>query len=133
MCCACAIDRYRCWNNDGSSFFERYFGFVTSVLWGLVPVLQLYGPATISTSTANLLNQLNELRAVIYHPSVTSQYCARAGRLVDYLNSCNSNHGAGFVMFHMVISLNFLKEAAAAGGALGATILATLTQYGKSF
>eukprot|EP01047_Picozoa_sp_COSAG01_P010132 COSAG01_NODE_425_length_17240_cov_29.899306_19_plen_104_part_00 len=103
-------------------------------MWGLVPVLQLYGPATISTSTMQLLNQLNEqLRAVIYHPSVTLQYCARAGRLVDYLNSCNSNHGAGFVMFHMVINLNFLKEVAAAGGTVGATILATLTQFGENF
>ena len=77
------------------------------LIWFLVPMWLLYGPARICTSTLQLLNQLNELKVgrASYHPSEADKIASRASRLVSYLKGLNGHRGPGFVMFGIVINL----------------------------
>ena len=77
-----------------------------------------------------LLDQLNDMRALNYHPKVERNFSARAARLAEYLHSCNGDRGVGFIMFGVVVNLQFLKQAAASAGTVLSTVMVFLVQFG---
>ena len=99
----CAIvDTCRCTVHEDSAIQQYALG-VTLLLWVVAPVWQMSLPAMISTETEHLVNQLNELRAITYHPTEALKFSARAASLIEYLRDYNNGLGPGFVMFGTVV------------------------------
>eukprot|EP01043_Picozoa_sp_COSAG02_P028675 COSAG02_NODE_1749_length_11069_cov_88.967274_9_plen_290_part_00 len=63
----------------------QYFMFIVVTLWALAPIWLLYGPASVSSATDNLLDQLNELRTCQSRGMEEDSSSQRAAHLIEFL------------------------------------------------